>query len=347
MNKPKILIVDDKPANLLALGGLLADLDVELVEANSGADALAHTLDHDFALVLLDVQMPDMDGYEVAELMRGNSKTRHIPIIFVTAAYKRETQIFKGYESGAVDYLFKPLEPLVFKSKVGVFLDLYRHKEELDEKRRELDRKLIELEELQQQLEETNEQLLYLSVTDGLTGLSNKRHFEEVYNEEWARNMRNNTPLSLLLLDIDHFKAYNDTYGHGAGDDCLRRISLTLSEIIQRDVDKLARIGGEEFAILLPGTDTPGAEYVAHKLLLAVSTKDLPHGASCTADYVTVSIGIASTIPDKSLSPRTMFDAADKALYCAKEEGRNRVCVSSQFSVDTGTYIPEELSRTA
>lgn len=336
MRKPKILIVDDKPANLLALGGLLADLDVELVEANSGADALAQTLDHDFALVLLDVQMPDMDGYEVAELMRGNKKTRHVPIIFVTAAYKRETHIFKGYESGAVDYLFKPLEPLVFKSKVGVFLELFRHKEELETKRRELDRKLVELEELQQQLEETNEQLLYLSVTDGLTGLSNRRHFEEAYNEEWARSLRNCTPLSLLLLDIDHFKAYNDTYGHCAGDDCLRRISLTLSEIVQRDVDKLARIGGEEFAILLPGTDTPGAEFVARKLLLAVSTKDLPHGASGTADYVTISIGVASTVPDRMLSPRTVYDAADKALYSAKKQGRNRVCSSPEFFVELG-----------
>ncbi len=176
---------------------------------------MAHTLDHDFALILLDVQMPGMDGYEVAELMRGgNKKNKHIPIIFVTAASKASSHIFKGYESGAVDYLLKPLIPIVFQSKVGVFIELFAQKEALREKTQEFDRKLVELEELQQQLEETNEQLLMLSTTDGLTGLLNRRRFDEVFNEEWKRGgIRSQSSLSLIILDIDHFKAYNDTYG--------------------------------------------------------------------------------------------------------------------------------------
>ena len=148
MSRAKILIVDDRPENLLVLESLLDEPDIELIKADSGNEALRKILDHEFALVLLDVQMPDMDGYEVAELLRGNKKTRHVPIIFVTAKNKEDASIFKGYDSGAVDYLFKPLEPVILKSKVGVFLELYRHKEELLAKTRELDRRLADLEEI-------------------------------------------------------------------------------------------------------------------------------------------------------------------------------------------------------
>lgn len=137
--RPSVLIVDDRPENLIALEVLLESFDVEIVRAISGAEALAHTLDHDFALVLLDVQMPGMDGYEVAELLRGNKKTKSIPIIFVTARSKTETQIFRGYESGAVDYMFKPIEPVIFRGKVGVFIDLFEQREALSRKTIEFD----------------------------------------------------------------------------------------------------------------------------------------------------------------------------------------------------------------
>lgn len=333
MGIAKILIVDDKPANLLTLEELLQGPNVQLVRASSGDEALAYTLDHNFALVLLDVQMPGMDGYEVAELMRGNKKTKHIPIIFVTAEFTREAHIFKGYESGAIDYLFKPLDPLVFKSKVNVFLELHRHREALEENTREIDKRLVELEELQQQLEEKNEQLLLLSITDGLTGLINRRYFDELYDDEWRRCQRQHEPLSLLLLDIDHFKTFNDTYGHGAGDDCLKCVAEVLTTAVQRDIDRVARIGGEEFAILLPGTDTAGAEHVAERVRVAISAQELTHRHSDAFVRITISIGVATIIPSQDCSPRHLMEEADSALYAAKEKGRNCVSRSLVYAI--------------
>ncbi|MGF1733209.1 GGDEF domain-containing response regulator [Photobacterium kasasachensis] len=323
---PKILIVDDRPENLLALEGLLDPFHVELIKANSGEEALAHTLDHDFALILLDVQMPGMDGYEVAELMRGNKKNKHIPIIFVTAASKASSHIFRGYESGAVDYLLKPLIPVMFQSKVGVFIELYEQKEALREKTQEFDRKLVELEELQQQLEETNEQLLLLSTTDGLTGLFNRRRFDEVLNEEWKRGIRSQQPLSFIILDIDHFKAYNDTYGHQAGDDCLREVARTLASVPLREMDKIARIGGEEFAIILPETDRDGVMLAAERIRESIDELNIPHSSSLSHQHLTISVGVSTVVPDLALSSRKLLEAADDALYEAKRRGRNCCC---------------------
>lgn len=323
---PKILIVDDRPENLLALEGLLDPFNVELIKANSGEEALAHTLDHDFALILLDVQMPGMDGYEVAELMRGNKKNKHIPIIFVTAASKAASHIFRGYESGAVDYLLKPLIPVMFQSKVGVFIELYEQKEALREKTQEFDRKLVELEELQQQLEETNEQLLLLSTTDGLTGLFNRRRFDEVLNEEWKRGIRSQQPLSFIILDIDHFKAYNDTYGHQAGDDCLREVARTLASVPLREMDKIARIGGEEFAIILPETDSEGVMLAAERIRESIDELNIPHSSSLSHQHLTISVGVSTVVPDLALSSRKLLEAADDALYEAKRRGRNCCC---------------------
>jgi len=331
MAKAKILIVDDRPENLLTLEQLLDRPDIETIRANSGEDALSQTLDHDFALVLLDVQMPGMDGYEVAELMRGNKRTRHVPIIFVTADISNMQHVFKGYESGAVDYLFKPLTPKVFQSKVNIFIELYRQKEELQEKTVELDQKLVELEELQQQLEEMNEQLLLLSITDGLTGLLNKRQFDALFVDEWKRAFRNKASLTIVLLDIDFFKAYNDRYGHTAGDDCLTKVAHALSDVVKRNVDKVARVGGEEFAIILPDTDLEGARYMAEQARRAIEEMRVLHSGSDIAEHVTVSVGAASSIPNHEEPTRALMKAADKALYQAKFDGRNRChCVQTQ-----------------
>ncbi len=333
MGIAKILIVDDRLENLLTLESLLDAPDIDPIRATSGIEALGLTLDHDFALVLLDVQMPGMDGYEVAELMRGNKKTKHIPIIFITADFRGEAQVFKGYESGAVDYLFKPLDEMVFQGKVGVFIELFRQREALHQKTRELDRKLVELEEVQQQLEETNERLRLLSTTDGLTGLLNKRQFDAIFDEEWMRSVRNKSPLSLLTLDIDDFKSYNDTYGHMAGDDCLKKVAFTLSEVARRYADKVARVGGEEFTVLLPDTEVEGAQYVAEMLREAIFELAIPHVGSRIADCVTTSIGVSTLIPGREDAKRALLEAADVGLYRAKEKGRNRWCYEATDSL--------------
>lgn len=325
MKETKILIVDDKPENLLTLEFLLNGPDIEIIRAESGEQALSHSLDHDFALVLLDVRMPGMDGYEVAEFMRCNKKTKNVPIIFVTAEVQGDHHIFKGYESGAVDYLFKPLNEVVLKSKVNVFIELFKQHEELQLKTVELDAKLVELEELQAQLEEVNEQLMMLSITDGLTGLINRRHFDVLLAEEWKRAHRKGESVSLLLMDVDHFKEYNDTYGHAVGDDCLKKIAYALSRIAMRDADKIARVGGEEFAMILPGTDIKGAAHVADRIRVYISELALPHSSSTTSDIVTISIGVTCQVPGNANATRDLYIAADEALYTAKTSGRNRI----------------------
>lgn len=331
MKKAKILIVDDRPENLLVLESLINAPDIELVKAHAGEEALAKTLDHDLALVLLDVKMPGMDGYEVAELMRGNKSTRNIPIIFVTAEHKEQAHIFKGYDAGAVDYLFKPLEPVILKSKISIFLELYRQKEELREASLELDRRLTALEDLQQQLEEKNEQLLMLSTTDGLTGLMNRRRFDELYCEEWQRGVRNRQYLSILLIDIDHFKVYNDEYGHLVGDECLKTVAKALTKVPRRYVDKVARFGGEEFVVLLPDTDLRGGEELAEKVRESIYALDIEHpGGNGREKRVTVSIGVSSTQPVVEKYPAELLNTADKKLYQAKDAGRN--CWASGMS---------------
>jgi len=317
MKNITILIVDDRPENLLVLESLIDIPDVDLIRATSGPEALLKTLDYDFALVLLDVNMPDMDGYEVAELMRGNKATKNIPIIFVTAEHKEQAHIFKGYDAGAVDYLFKPLEPIILQSKVGVFLELHRQKEELD-------RRLAELQELQQQLEESNEQLTMLSTTDGLTGLRNRRHFDETFQESWSGCKRNRLPLAALLIDIDHFKNYNDELGHLAGDDCLKAVARSLSASLKRNTDKAARYGGEEFVVILPDTDISGAEVVAETIRHQIEALQIDHPGS-TLQIITVSIGISTTIPTSENAREDLLHSADMALYKAKQYGRNRV----------------------
>ncbi len=276
MEKPSILIVDDRPENLLTLEQVLESPDLKVVRAESGHQALEKTLDYDFALILLDVQMPVMDGYETATLLRGNKKTKHIPIIFVTAANKEEAHVFRGYGSGAVDYLFKPLAADVLKSKVTIFLELHTQRQLLEMKTRELDAKVAELMVLRRELEESNEKLRQLSSLDGLTDLSNRRFFDETLVREWQRGRRRKTPLTLIIADIDHFKAYNDAYGHVIGDDCLKKVAAGLDRSILRDVDTIARYGGEEFAAILPETDQEGGSLIAKRMLKTIQGLNIP-----------------------------------------------------------------------
>jgi diguanylate cyclase (GGDEF)-like protein len=321
-NEIDILIVDDRPENLLVLEGLLEDLPCNIVKANSGNEALGFMLDYDFALVLLDVQMPEMDGFEVAELMRSSERTRNIPIVFVTAIYKEQKYIFRGYEIGAVDYLFKPIEPVVLRSKVTVFLELNKQKRLLEEQAKNIREKLEEVLTLQ----EANRKLESLSSLDGLTGIPNRRSFDEYMNTEWKAAVRNQTPLSVIMTDIDYFKNYNDFYGHLQGDDCLIKVAKRMVSSIKRPKDFVARYGGEEFAVILPDTDEEGARYIAETIRRNIEELLIPHEASKVGPYITLSLGIHSAIPYSGSSYETFISNADVALYEAKFSGRNRVC---------------------
>lgn len=319
--KANILIVDDRPENLLVMEGLLESVDCNILTANSGNEALSLMLDYDFALVLLDVQMPEMDGFETAELMRGRKKTKQIPIIFVTAISKEQRCIFKGYEVGAVDYLFKPIEPIILLSKVNIFIELFKQKQMLVEQSEQLELKIKELLELK----EVNGQLKSLSTLDGLTGIPNRRSLDQFMEMTWADSVRESRELSMLMIDIDNFKAYNDNYGHVKGDDCLINVADCLVKSLKRPMDFAARYGGEEFAVILPNTNMEGAATVGEALRRNVQLLAMPHEYSITAPFVTVSIGTATIIPDQTDSIEAFIEKADKALYHSKLSGRNRV----------------------
>jgi diguanylate cyclase (GGDEF)-like protein len=328
MKRISILIVDDRPENLLSLEMVLESPELNIVRANSGHEALEKTLDYEFALILLDVQMPVMDGYDTATLLRGNKKTKNIPIIFVTAAHKEQSQVFRGYGSGAVDYLFKPLEPDVLKSKVKIFLELYGQRRLLEEKTRELDAKVAELETLKYELEESNGKLRLLSSLDGLTDIPNRRFFDETMAREWQSGLRRQKPLSLILADIDHFKAFNDAYGHVLGDGCLKKVAKGLGKSILRDVDTIARYGGEEFAAILPETDEAGGVLIIQRMLESIKTLKIAHKDSPTAGHVTVSFGLSTMVPKSDIRPIQLIESADRALYLAKNSGRNTYTIN-------------------
>jgi len=320
-NMAEILLVDDRKENLTTLEALLANPELDIYTAQSGNQALGLMLEHDFALVLLDVQMPGMDGFEVAELMRAKEKTKHVPIIFVTALSKNDHFVFKGYEVGAVDYLNKPLEPVILKSKVDIFLRLNRRKQELEAAQRE-----IEL---------SNHRLKELSVRDGLTGLYNHRHFHELLNREFFQARRNQFDLACFMIDLDYFKDVNDTFGHIFGDFVLSRFARLIHGLI-RNTDILSRYGGEEFVLLLPHTNLEGARILAEKFRYKAA--QYVYRQDGHSKRVTISIGIATFEAHTPKDPFDLVTFADKALYSAKTEGRNRVNIyNEKVLTESGT----------
>lgn len=334
MRKTQILIVDDWKEDLLPFDSLLDSPDLQLVRAESGNEALTKILEHDFALILLDVRILGTGGYETAELIRGNDRSSSIPIIFVTHAPIDQEHMFKGYDSGAVDYLFTPIEPQAFKRRVGTFLELHRLRQQLEEKARELDGKILELEVLHNELEEKNEMLELLSSLDGLTGLFNRRYFDHNLVKEWKQASRDETPLSLLIVDIDYLKNYNDYYGYQAGDDCLRKVGQLLYDSLLRPTDIIARYGGEEFAAILPNTESEGAEKVAERMIESVARSGIAHNGSPVAEIVTVSIGAYSIFPKEQIDVISLLDSAHRALSEAKEKSRNTFVAKVQHSKD-------------
>lgn len=324
-----ILIVDDRPENLLVLESILDNMDCNIIKATSGNEALSLMFDYSFALVLLDVQMPDMDGFEIAELMRSNSRTRLTPIIFVTAISKDQKCIFKGYDVGAVDYLFKPIEPIVLRSKVKFFIELYNQKNLIEEQKLMLEMKIKELSELR----EANFKLENLSISDGLTGISNRRNFDQYVTMSWKNCIRSSKPLSLIMADIDYFKLYNDRYGHLEGDECLKKVAREMSDTVRRPLDLVARYGGEEFVIVLPETDKDGAQIIAEQVRTNIESLLIPHEDSKVCKHVTLSLGVSTLVPTEGYSIESLINDADKALYLSKSEGRNKISFMTNFQL--------------
>lgn len=320
-NKINILVVDDRPENLVVMEGILENQKLNIFKADSGAMALGLMLDYEFAIVLLDVQMPDMDGFETAAFMKKSERTRHIPIVFVTAINYDKISISRGYDVGAVDYLFKPIDPIILKSKVDVFVSLYEQKEIIKKQANALEEKINELIELK----ESNWKLENLSLIDELTSMPNRRNFNQYVNIQWGNCAFSKSPLSIIMIDIDNFKMYNDNYGHQAGDACLIKVAKTIMESLSRPLDMGFRYGGEEFVVVLPNTDLTGARIIADKIRLNILGMEIEHLYTSTGNCVTVSLGISSIIPDYKFRFHDFVEIADKCLYKAKSEGRNKV----------------------
>ncbi len=311
-DKASILIIDDSPVNIQLLSEFL-DNDYHVFFATNGEKGLELARNVKPDLILLDIMMPGMDGYQVCLRLKAAEATRKIPVIFITAMSSIEEEAM-GLEIGAIDYISKPISPPVVKIRVRNHLELKRHSDALELLGEELARK--------------NRQLEVLARQDGLTGLANRRFFDEALDAEIRRAIRSHKPLSLIMCDIDYFKRYNDHYGHLAGDDCLRGIGTLLRRLFQRGGDLPARYGGEEFAIILPETSADNSLQLAENLCRAMHDLAMPHAFSDVAECVTLSIGVVSSTVSKTHSTEWFTGRADSALYRSKDLGRNRVTMA-------------------
>ncbi|MBK1648148.1 diguanylate cyclase [Rhabdochromatium marinum] len=295
MNPPRILIVDDETSNIELIAEIFTE-DHEVLFATDGIKALELATTTDPDLILLDVMLPGLDGFEICTRLKAEPHVSAIPVIFITGRDDTATET-RGLALGAVDYITKPINPQIVRMRVSNHIELKRARDRLTQ----------------------------LATTDGLTGLANRRRFDEVLECEVQRHRRSSAPLTVLMLDIDHFKLYNDTYGHLRGDDCLRAIARTIEEALLRTTDLAARYGGEEFACILPNTGTSAAvTAIAERIRTQVMALKIPHETSPTAAYVTVSLGLTTHYCTASTQPQQLTAIADKQLYVAKAEGRNR-----------------------
>ena len=322
--RAKILVVDDLPANLLAMRRLLAKVDADLFEVHSGIDALAASLDHEFALVLLDVNMPEMDGFEVASLLGEEPKNRLTPIIFVTAAYADDINRMRGYEFGAVDYIAKPINDKILTSKVQVFLDLWLGKQELRLLNETLKDRNQRLEAEVAERLRAEAQVRHLAQHDLLTGLPNRMLFLDRLDTAIARTTRNRSRFALLYIDIDGFKQVNDALGHAAGDELLQQIAERLLGSVRR-TDTVARLGGDEFAVILDeAASLEQAQQFGHALCETLAKAYALVGQpEPQTVQVSASIG-ASLCPDHTVDRRLLLAVADDAMYAAKKAGKNQ-----------------------
>ncbi len=302
---PKILVVDDVPLNAELISSIVGTL-CDVITASSGQEGLLMALHHVPDLILLDVLMPDMDGFETLRQLKNEARTAHIPVIFLTSVTDSNAEEL-GLNMGAADFISKPFRPAILLARV-------RNHLELGQQRQMLER---------------------LSHSDGLTGIANRRFFNAMLTREFARMQRNKMPMSLLMIDVDDFKAYNDFYGHLQGDECLLQVSQAMAQCLKRPADLVARYGGEEFVCLLPETDMSGAVTIAQRIQATVAQLRIPHEHTQTGRFLSVSIGVAAANASEITNGQALLGIADERLYRAKRSGRNRLVHSDDAAPPT------------
>ena len=297
----KVLIVDNNPSHQQQLSGLITEYGHEVIVADSGQRAFQLLRDEKIDLILMDVDMQEMDAFQTTKKIRETFFEHWVPVVFL-AEKSDDAALEKGIESGGDDCIFKPVNSVILKAKL---------------------RAMGRILEMQNTLKKLNAQLEKAAVIDSLTGLTNRRGFEEYAQHQWAQASREQSSLAVLMLDIDCFKQYNDNYGHLKGDRCLQKVADIIKEAVNRPIDMVARYGGEEFIVLLPQTDMGGAYQVAEQIRSAINYRRIPHLNSWVEKHVTVSIGcsVCENVDHRSIDE--LINSADRALYQAKEKGRN------------------------
>jgi diguanylate cyclase (GGDEF)-like protein len=291
----KILLVDDQVVNIKILHQLLQD-DYDIYMARDGNQAIEMCKKVNPDLVLLDIEMPILNGFDVCAHLKNDPDTQEVAVIFVSGHFDEDKEV-RGFQLGAVDFIHKPINPVITKARI----------------------------KNQIRLKLNTDLLRTIALIDGLTGVANRRQFEQVLPVSWSQCAREKQPLTVILLDIDFFKHFNDTYGHTEGDVCLRLVAQKIHDTVNRPYDLVARFGGEEFICILPNTDLIGGTYVAQQIVDSIVSLKIPHINSSISAFVTISAGVSSVVPEYDMSSTTLIEEADKQLYIAKDRGRNRV----------------------
>jgi len=315
-NRPLVLIIDDDRYMRLKLRQMLQQEGYRVEAADHGEQGLEAYGRLQPDLILVDAMMPVMDGFTFCQQFQTLSGSESTPVLMITGL-DDQASVDQAFAVGAVDYVTKPIHWPVLRQRVRRLL-----------REAQLSQALIDAN---QHLEQANQELQRLAIQDGLTKVANRRRFDEYLQQEWRRLRREQAPLALILADVDYFKAYNDAYGHQAGDHCLQTVAKALSWAASRPADLVARYGGEEFAVILPNTHAQGAVQVAEKIQNHLSALKIPHAQSSVSDYLTLSLGVASLVPSSGTTPEELIAGADQALYQAKDRGRNRVSISGDL----------------
>lgn len=320
----KLLIVDDETIVQTILSSMVTGWDYEVILAANGEEAwnLLQTI-HEPVILLVDWIMSGMDGIELCKKIKQNETTGNTHIIMLTIKSEIEDMVV-GFAAGADDFLSKPVDPRELSSRLSVGRRILKYQYELEQRNSVLQATTKAMEKIMEQLNVANEKLRILSMLDEVTGIPNRRSLEDYLAREWGYAMRQGEPLTVIMIDTDLFKLYNDTYGHQAGDECLRKIAEVLDENLKRSGDFVARYGGEEFVVVLRNTDTFGGQKIAECLRCKVEDLRIVHSASTSSPYVTISLGVATMEPKINHCHSALIEEADKAMYQAKNSGRNR-----------------------
>jgi diguanylate cyclase (GGDEF)-like protein len=299
IKKATILIVEDNPMNLKVLDTIVSN-KYDTVLATTGTEAIEKAKSNDVDLILLDIMLPELDGYTVCKILKDSDYCKSTPIIFVTALNSHEDEL-KGLECGGVDFITKPFSAPIVMARIDTHLKLRQRTKELCK----------------------------LATVDPLTSIANRRAFDENIKLEWKKSMIELTPLSIVMIDADHFKIYNDSYGHQKGDVCIQEIAKAIEEALDTDKNLVARYGGEEFVVILTECDKECAMQSAKRIKDSIYNANIPYDKSPISDRVTVSIGISTCTPSKNIDTKTLIDNADKALYVSKNSGRDKISVKN------------------